>query len=194
MAGDHPWDEGWPSRLHSFFYFFESNPFAKFQFCKTPPSGRFWMVVDHPWRVWQILQLYNATGNWPYSQIISYSNSTTLQQKKSAYLIYDPWQVLQFLQRYNPTGKWPYSQLISCSNSTTLQRKNLHIKFFNLGKSCNFCNSTTLQANDHIVNLSLVLTLQLYSDKNCIFNFLSLASLASLAIFATLQRYRQMTI
>ena len=42
IVADHPW-------YFTYSYFFELSLVAKFQVCSTLPSGRFWIVGDHPW-------------------------------------------------------------------------------------------------------------------------------------------------
>ena len=71
----------------------------------TLQRKKFAYLIFEMWRVWEICQLYNATGKWPYRQLFSLANSTTLQQKKSAYLIFDLWRVWKICQLYNSTGK-----------------------------------------------------------------------------------------
>ena len=50
MVGDHLVDGDLPSiTAVTWSKFCELSLDAKFQVCSTIPSGRFWMVSDHPW-------------------------------------------------------------------------------------------------------------------------------------------------
>ena len=97
----------------------------------------FWRL----WKVWKIWQLYNSTTKWPYSQLLSISNST---EKKIS--------LVNFWRLYNSTTIWPYDLFESWENFPSLQPYSF------LHQSNEFFDWIVLRGEEKFLNLRQLYT------------------------------------